>query len=199
MERLNCPRLVLPASSPLPGKVRGSRASPISTMATKLPRCLAAAAAATALAGTPSNTRKERSGQSPAPHKKQSQHELRRERSRVPSSGNISGGTFKPAVGRDSELSNGVWWALGGLQLSRVAHADAAAISVVEYEGGTSDGEQIASSVVEEEKPEFIQKADEQVRGMTDDTLHILVYTKSLASLVILVVRSYDSKKASSE
>lgn len=164
------------------------RSTGASTMATRLPRCFAAAAAtaaaasAAATSGTPAGSTN--AGQASRRRRNGEEEEEAKAR-RGPHSGlpasafaekvgyasspakHCGGNNVRPSI--DAERRPSPSWkdAIASVWLGRVAYADASGFPIVvgEAEGGEGGGgDAVLPSLEEGEKPEFIQRADEQVR-----------------------------------
>ena len=165
------------------------RVTGASTMATRLPRCFAAAAAtaaaasATATSGTPAGntnagqaSRRRRNGQ----EEEEEAKDRRGPHCRLPASAfpekigyassakHCGGNNVRPSIDAEGRPSPSWKDVIASVRLGRVAYADATGFpSVVEEaeRGGVgAGGDAVLPSLEEGEKPEFIQRADEQVR-----------------------------------
>lgn len=158
-------------------------------MATRLPRCFAAAAAtaaaasAAATSGTPAGntnagqaSRRRRNGQ----EEEEEAKTRRGPHSRLPASAfaekvgyassakHCGGNNVRPSI--EAERRTSPTWknAIASVRPGRVAYADAQGFPIVVEEAergeGGAGGDAVLPSLEEGEKPEFVQRADEQVR-----------------------------------
>lgn len=134
-------------------------------MATRLPSCFAAAAAAAAVAAaaSPNPRSKKKGSSSSGSATARLQAEARRQGLRGPAATAWESSTGDAVLTAGSTMRSSVLGALEAVRIGRVAHADAAAAP--DLAGGSEDRGEEASSVAlgDGEKPEFIQRADEQV------------------------------------
>ena len=160
------------------------------SMATRLPRCFAAAAAAASASSASTSSSSRPAPPTPAVSTRQqaganSRRGRREAAAQADAAGYKAAGSsaarWRGGAGGGTEAASALRGpsieaiqaslqeVLSSVRLVRVAHADAAAV-VDGAEGGDSaaaDSEATLSPLEDGDKPEYIQRADEQVRGQT--------------------------------